>query len=220
MSSPVLSKSASSLRRKRLADRVERAFNEMPSPCSRCSSRGLKCLVDLSSGRCSECIRSGRKCDLVVTDSDWDSLHRAQRVVKEQLDVVETQHTELLARHTALLAQLANLAAQSSSLVAESESLGSRRLRLRKQAGLLTDREKEMTLRELASIEEMEKLEAESAVRKSSLLAVSEGQQFVDTEGVSLGSFDFDAFLKGSDFADPVVDGTRASSPEAASAVS
>jgi len=130
----------------------------MPSPCSRCSSRSLSCLIDLSSGRCSECIRSGRKCDLVVSETDWANLRKLKKSVQEQLDEVELRASQL---HL----ELAAIAAQMSTL-------SSRRLRLRKEAGLLSEKEKEMFARELASIEEVERLEAAAA--ESSKASVSD----------------------------------------------
>ena len=60
----------SSLRRRELADRVFRLGRKMPTPCSRCRQSRSDCVVDLVSGRCSNCIACGHKCDLVVSKAD------------------------------------------------------------------------------------------------------------------------------------------------------
>lgn len=52
-------------RRCLLADRVAARGPEMAYRCERCLSRGVPCKVDLSSGRCSECIRAARPCSLM-----------------------------------------------------------------------------------------------------------------------------------------------------------
>lgn len=58
---------------------------------------------------------------------------------------------------------MAALQHQASLALEKKRQLRQRRLRLRKEANLLTSREREMFARELASIEEMEKLEEEAS---------------------------------------------------------
>ena len=47
-----------------VADRISAHGLEMANRCERCLSRGVPCKVDLSSGRCAECIRAARSCSL------------------------------------------------------------------------------------------------------------------------------------------------------------
>ena len=69
---PRLAVIKSSVRRSKLTDHVRRG-PIMPTPCSSYRRFGKECRVDLSSGRCAECISGGCSCDLVVTDSDCGS---------------------------------------------------------------------------------------------------------------------------------------------------
>jgi hypothetical protein len=64
--------------------------------------------------------------------------------------------------------ELRRLESLSSVLRQKKETLLSRRLRLRKEANLLTSKEKILFEKELASIEEVEKLEAEAAKASAS----------------------------------------------------
>jgi hypothetical protein len=43
----------------------------MPTPCGHCKHSSSLCKVDLRSGRCSECIRCERQCDLSFTRQEW-----------------------------------------------------------------------------------------------------------------------------------------------------
>ena len=66
-------KESSKDRRLRLSAKVAFSGVVMPTPCSECRKRGSKCLVDLSSGRCADCVAKNRKCDLVVSERDYKS---------------------------------------------------------------------------------------------------------------------------------------------------
>ena len=75
----VMSLNSSSVRAANQSKRVATSCSSrvMPTPCSRYARLGAECRVDLDSGRCSECIRVGRKagsagCNLVVTDEDCE----------------------------------------------------------------------------------------------------------------------------------------------------
>ncbi|KAF2175520.1 hypothetical protein K469DRAFT_764861 [Zopfia rhizophila CBS 207.26] len=48
----------------------------MLTPCSNCSRRGDNCLVNLSSSHCSACNNRNVKCDLIVSQPEWDHLNR------------------------------------------------------------------------------------------------------------------------------------------------
>src|SRR5690242_3654010 len=58
----------------KLASRVSSCGVVMTTPCSYCESSQSECQIDISSGRCSECISKCRNCDLVVLDKDCASL--------------------------------------------------------------------------------------------------------------------------------------------------
>ncbi|KAF2182899.1 hypothetical protein K469DRAFT_222365 [Zopfia rhizophila CBS 207.26] len=105
----------------------------MPSPCSRCRDNDLQCLVNPASGRCSECVDRNVKCDLVVTQPEWNRLDRDKKKLQEQLR-----------------------RAQEETVAARS-----RELRLHRQLAQIDSREKEMFQRELASIDEVRAMEEE-----------------------------------------------------------
>ncbi|KAF2180989.1 hypothetical protein K469DRAFT_437765, partial [Zopfia rhizophila CBS 207.26] len=59
------------------------------SPCSRCHDNDRRCLVNLVSGRCSECIDRNVKCDLVVTQPEWNRLDRDKERLQQRLRAAE-----------------------------------------------------------------------------------------------------------------------------------
>merc|ERR1712224_756283 len=65
-------------RRISLAYSIEQHGTIMVKPCNYCSSHKKVCKVHIRSGRCGECVRRGRRCNLQVTRSEWTRL-RAQR---------------------------------------------------------------------------------------------------------------------------------------------
>ena len=125
----------SSERRHRAADRIRQRGLVMSSICSACQARGLGCFVDPESGICSECYDHKRKCSLVVTDKDWKELDAKREQLERELEQTE----EAISIYSA------------------------KRLRLRKQLGLLSSREKEMLHHELESIDELEELKHKEA---------------------------------------------------------
>ncbi|KAF2192699.1 hypothetical protein K469DRAFT_317348 [Zopfia rhizophila CBS 207.26] len=70
---------SSLIRARRLASRICNEPRHMPSPCSRCRDNGRRCLVHPALGRCSECINRSVKCDLVVTQPEWNQLDRDKK---------------------------------------------------------------------------------------------------------------------------------------------
>src|SRR5438552_3486614 len=56
-----------------IADRIAVHGLEMMNRCKRCLGRGVSCKVDLSSGRCFECIRAARSCSLVWSEVECAS---------------------------------------------------------------------------------------------------------------------------------------------------
>ncbi|KAF1982155.1 hypothetical protein K402DRAFT_397896 [Aulographum hederae CBS 113979] len=107
-------------------------------PCSGCKTRSLKCKVDVRSGRCGECVRRGRKCDLVVTSGEFrksaQHRNRLRKDLKASLDNEERLFQEL-----------------------EKERAKTRRLQT--QLEFAEKREGDAIEREFASIEEQEEME-------------------------------------------------------------
>jgi len=149
-------KESSTSRRKRLASSIDALGIEMPSPCSRCKSANKICKVDLSSGRCSFCIAGGRKCDLVVTEDEKNRLRVLRQRVHAQL--VAAEEAEVEAEFV-----ISELEKKAQEALLRKQELRSRKLRLRKQLGLLSQKEENLFASELASIEEVERLEREAS---------------------------------------------------------
>ncbi|KAF2834072.1 hypothetical protein M501DRAFT_1004844 [Patellaria atrata CBS 101060] len=115
----------------------------MPTPCSACRRFSRSCIVDIPSGFCSECLARGSKCDLVVTQKDWDKLDALKARTRSELAAAED----------------------------EQESLQARVRRLRNQLRSLEEKEFEMSRRELGSIEELEALERAAEGQRASSVA-------------------------------------------------
>ena len=90
--------------------------------------------------------------------------------VAEKLGQLEDDWVELESKRRELEEQLRRVSDSQRPLMI-------RRLRLRKEAGLLRDRERKMFARELASIEEIERLEAEAAAETESPVTVPESSE-------------------------------------------
>ena len=151
-----------SVRRRALATRVLQFGRVMPSPCSACRRSKTVCRVDRSSGRCAECIAKQRKCDLVVSDSEcWSSRLPVLRVLTFTGKKIDSERERIAKeiRETEEARQQLE-----ESLLASSSKIS----RLRKQLDFVDDRERSLISRELASIEEVECLEAEPSAATSS----------------------------------------------------
>ncbi|KAF1987085.1 hypothetical protein K402DRAFT_299595, partial [Aulographum hederae CBS 113979] len=107
-------------------------------PCSGCKTRDLECKIDVRSGRCGECVRHGRKCNLVVTSGEFKQLaqhrNKLRKDLKTSLDKEERLFQEL-----------------------EKERAKTRRLQA--QLEFVEKREGDAIEREFASIEEQDELE-------------------------------------------------------------
>ena len=110
-------------------------------------------VLESESSRCSECVRSKQKCNVLLDDwernitktSDWESIERQLEKLEEEEEKATAQAQEGMARVA----------------------------RLRKQRALLKSRKKEILCRELKyldeldAIKEKEKLEREEAERRA-----------------------------------------------------
>ena len=151
-----------SVRRRALATRVLQFGRVMPSPCSACRRSRTVCHVNRSSGRCAECIAKQRKCDLIVSDSEcWSSRLLVLRVLTFTGKKIDSERERIAKeiRETEEARQQLE-----ESLLASSSKIS----RLRKQLDFVDDREHSLISRELASLEEVERLEAETSVATSS----------------------------------------------------
>ena len=144
-----------SVRHHALASRVLKFGRVMPSPCSACRRSKTVCRVDRSSSRCAECIAKQRKCDLIVLDSEcWSSRLLVFRVLTftgKKIDSEREKIAKEICETEEARQQL------EESLLASSSKIS----RLRKQLDFVDNRERSLISRELASIEEVERLEAE-----------------------------------------------------------
>ena len=83
------------LSRETLANGIEMA------PCSGCrnakiSSRSrVRCVVGIRSGRCSECIRKGRKCAVLLKRVEWERLRDLRESLQSRLQKAEEREEEL-----------------------------------------------------------------------------------------------------------------------------
>lgn len=74
-----------------LGKRIERLGVEMVS-CSRCEKTGKRCVgmrVGPHVGRCAECCRQGKTCDVkernrMPSDSDWESIDRQRQLLRDE----------------------------------------------------------------------------------------------------------------------------------------
>ncbi|KAI4255225.1 MAG: hypothetical protein L6R35_007518 [Caloplaca aegaea] len=156
----------------------------MPTPCDRCKRLDLKCLVDVRSGRCKTCAEHKKKCNLRVTFKEFERLAKARQALSDQ---VESAEDELES------AEAAVVAAHEKVLKARA-----RARRLRKELRFHERKEDEAYTRELAGIEEVERMESgdvpevletpPTELSLDELLASGELLDFPLDEGVDLNA--------------------------------
>lgn len=114
----------------------------MVKPCVFCSKNKKVCKVHIRSGKCGECVRRGRRCDLQVTKSEWDRLKEERERLLQSLEA----------------AHIAQRVAQQTEERAREErnTAFAKEMRIRRQMDLLERREAEAIAVEEASIEEQE----------------------------------------------------------------
>lgn len=126
------------------------------TPCGSCVRHGeVECRVGLRSGRCSHCSRHGRKCDLIVTRQEWDSLKCERQQLGRQIDDVDRDLEKLLQK----------------------------RVELRKRSDALEDRAGEAAVREQANIEQLERFESTTSSTSSTSSDASENPEAVSDLG-------------------------------------
>ena len=112
MSQVLQDKRRKALSRETLASGIEMA------PCSGCrnakiSSRSkVRCVVGPRSGRCSECIRKGRKCDVLLERAEWERLRDSRDSLQRRLQQAEEREEELQQQWAKQRAQVITLREQ------------------------------------------------------------------------------------------------------------
>ena len=125
------------LSRETLASGIEMA------PCSGCqnakiSSRTrIRCVVGIRPGRCSECIRKGRKCDILSNRLEWERLRDLRVSLQDRLQKAEEREEELQQQWAKQRAEV---------------------MSLREQARLACARTDEEVAREIERVEEMDRI--------------------------------------------------------------
>ena len=124
---------------------LSRWRNRMPTPCSRCRRTGKRCLVDVHSGRCKSCNDDKKKCDLRVTFKEFEKMAKAREKLAERVESAEDELEK---------AEAEAVAAHEKVLEARRKARTARRLlRVSERS------EDDAFQRELASIEEVERME-------------------------------------------------------------
>ncbi|KAF2741629.1 hypothetical protein M011DRAFT_491190 [Sporormia fimetaria CBS 119925] len=176
----------STSRRKARFSRIREMDHVVASPCSRCKSQGLKCLLSLE-GNCLECVSSGSSCDLFPTEAEFAEVARCKRELRRQLREVECRRVEAEAESARRAAEIAR-----------------RRLELEESLDSLDDKEKELFGREKESISELERLEraqgkdpaiSESWSKSTTSLAVPPIPTDLGWSQADPSSFDLSSFI-------------------------
>ena len=79
----------------------------MPTPCGRCKHSSSLCKVDLRSGRCSECIRCERRCDLSITRQEWLCLKKEKANLEKDVEERKEAVTAIMVEKLQLRKKLA-----------------------------------------------------------------------------------------------------------------
>lgn len=128
----------------------------MVKPCATCAKHGRVCRVHVKSGKCSECLRRNQRCDIRVTQSEWDRLKQERKRLRDAIkDAYAAQEQ---ARKEADLAR------------ERQQTAFAREMRLRQQLDLLDNKEAEAIAAEVAGIEQQEAEEAELSIQPSDAL--------------------------------------------------
>lgn len=130
---------------------VARFRNTMPTPCSRCKNANppKQCLVDVRSGRCKSCSDSHVKCDLRVTFKEFEKLAATRTRLSKEADVAEDELEDAEKK-------AARLISEAHELVAKARSKARRK---RKELRQAESKEDGSYQRELANIEEVQRME-------------------------------------------------------------
>jgi len=77
--------SSSAVKRRRLSEKLRHNDSPVMRPCNHCSNRSVECRVGTGSDRCVECVRLGRKCDLAVSEAEWERVRKERARLRAEL---------------------------------------------------------------------------------------------------------------------------------------
>ncbi len=63
--------------------------------CNHCFNRFVKCRVDTDFDRCVECVRLDRKCDLIVSETEWERVRKKRARLRAELSETLTKAARL-----------------------------------------------------------------------------------------------------------------------------
>lgn len=129
----------------------------MPTPCSRCKRANERCLVDVRSGRCKRCNDNHWKCNLRVTFQEFERLAKQREKRAKEAEDAEEELDDA-EREAAAMIEAAHEKVRKARAKAR---------RLRKELRFAESNEDESYARELAGVEEVERLEGASSVLPS-----------------------------------------------------
>ena len=120
---PKIKTKTSTVRRKKLAEDIDREGKIMPRACSNCVRDKKVCKVHVRSGRCNECNRVGfNNCNLRVTKTKWRKLKEERLKLDRELEEVEDVIAKAHAKHARLRKQLKALKGRADDAIAVTES--------------------------------------------------------------------------------------------------
>jgi uncharacterized protein YdcH (DUF465 family) len=117
----------------------------MVKKCSSCDKHSRVCKVHIRSGKCSECLRRGQRCDVKVTQSEFKRLAEEKDKLRKRIQEARDEQEAAIKVHEKALEDLKIARAREE--------------RLRQQMDLVDRRAEEAIAVEERSIEEQEAAE-------------------------------------------------------------
>jgi hypothetical protein len=137
---------ASTLRRRELADFIDLFGETMVKKCSTCVKHNRICRVHVRSGKCGACNRLGQRCDVKVTQSEFQRLAAEKARLKKEIQESRDKQEAAFKVHEEALAEMRVARAREE--------------RLRQQMDLLDRRADEAIAVEERNIQDLEQQEA------------------------------------------------------------
>ncbi len=81
----VFKPSSSAAKRRRLSKKLRYNDSSVMRPCNHCFNRSVKCRVGTGFDRCVECVHLGRKCDLAVSEAEWERVRKKRARLRAEL---------------------------------------------------------------------------------------------------------------------------------------
>ncbi len=63
--------------------------------CNHCFNHSVKCRVDTDFDRCVECVRLDRKCDLIISEIEWERVRKKRARLRAELSETLTKAAHL-----------------------------------------------------------------------------------------------------------------------------